>query len=568
LRAARKRRIKTFSPVYHSPVIDLSRKDFVRSLVLAAAAPVLPFAEATQTAATTSDITLDDLKAMEKIAGISFTDAERKQLLDDVRSARTGFQSVRALPISFTTEPRTIFTPLGGGSVPNAKVSAKPTKATLSGVPSGDDLAFASVKDLGHLIRTRKVSPVDLTNLYLDRLKRYGDKLLCLVTLTDELALQQAHQAEAEIAAGHYRGPLHGIPCGVKDLYATKGIKTTWGADPYSDQVFDFDCTVVKKLQEAGAILLAKLSMGALAMGDVWFKGTTKNPWNPKQGSSGSSAGSAAATAAGLVAFAVGTETLGSIVSPSIRCRVSGLRPTYGRISRYGAMALSYTMDKPGPICRTAEDCALVLAALCGADPGDPSAVDRPFIWPQRLDFKKLKIGFLVTPQKKSDKLPADDLVLNTLQKLGAEVRPVWFDFDTRGLAQILDVESASAFDEFTRGPQIEKLKNSSWPQIFRSARYVPAVEYLQAQRARTLLMHSFEAQFGDLDAFVCVGGGYTLTHTNLTGHPQIVIPLAAGKASSLVGRLYREDVLVAIAHEVQSQLGFAKLRPDLSVLA
>ncbi|HLK16050.1 MAG TPA: amidase [Fimbriimonadaceae bacterium] len=551
--------------------MELSRKAFVRSLLLAAAAPAAPLGLAggqqRPAAPTATDITLDDLKAVERLAGIRFTDAERQQVLDDVRSARAGFENVRQRPIGFTTEPRTVFTPLGGGSVANARVSAKATGPTIKGVPSGDDLAFASLKDLGHLVRTRKVSPVELTELYLGRLKRLGDKLLCLVTLMEDSAMEQAHEAEREIASGHYRGPLHGIPCGIKDLYATKGVKTTWGADPYSDQVFDFDCTVVKKLHAAGAIIIAKLSMGALAMGDVWFKGTTKNPWNPKQGSSGSSAGSAAATAAGLVGFSVGTETLGSIVSPSIRCRVSGLRPTYGRISRAGAMALSYTMDKPGPICRTVEDSALVLAALCGSDPGDPSAVDRPFVWPARVDFKKLKIGFLVPPARKNDKLPTDDLVLNVLQRLGASVRPVWFDSDARALIQILDVESASAFDEFTRGPQIDKLKNSSWPQTFRTARYVPAVEYLQAQRARTLLMQSFEEQFGDLDAYVCTGGGYTLAHTNLTGHPQVVIPLADGKASSMVGRLYKEDVLATIAHEVQTRLGFTKLRPDLSVL-
>lgn len=536
-------------------------------MILAMAAPALPASASQEADAPPSDITLDDLKAMERIAGIAFTDAERKEVLESVIGARRGFQNVRQRPITFTTEPRTVFTPIGGGSVANAKVSARPTAPSVHGVPSGDDLAFASLKDLGHLVRTRKVSPVDLTQLYLGRLKRYGDKLLCVVTLTEALAMEQARRAEAEIAAGHYRGPLHGIPFGVKDLYATKGVKTTWGAAPYEDQEFDFDCTVVRKLQEAGGVLVAKLSMGALAMGDVWFRGTTKNPWNPKQGSSGSSAGSAAATAAGLVGFSVGTETLGSIVSPSIRCRVSGLRPSYGRVSRAGAMALSYTMDKPGPICRTIEDCALVLAALCGSDPGDPSAVDRPFLWPRRLDWKKLKIGYLVRPQNRGQKLPSDDLVVNALTKLGAQVQPVWFDADPNALLQILDVESASAFDAFTRSPAIDKLTNSSWPQIFRAARYVPAVEYLQAQRARTLLMEQFEAQFGDLDAYVCTGGGYTLAHTNLTGHPQMVIPLADGRASTMVGRLYKEDMLATIAWEVQRGLGFIKLRPDLTAL-
>lgn len=550
--------------------MDMTRKAFVRALVVTAAAPILPAAANSQNQAATpsaQDISADDLKAMERIAGISFTDAERAEILDDVRRARAGFATVRRQPIKFTTEPRTVFTPLGGGSVANAKVSAKPSKSSLKGVPSGDDLAFASLKDLGHLVRTRKVTSVQLTELYLGRLKRYGDKLLCLVTLMEESALADARAADAEIAAGHYRGPLHGIPCGIKDLYAAKGVKTTWGADPYSDQVFDFDCTVVTKLRSAGAVIVAKLSMGALAMGDVWFRGTTKNPWNLKQGSSGSSAGSAAATAAGLVGFSIGTETLGSIVSPSVRCRVSGLRPTYGRISRAGAMALSYTMDKPGPICRTVEDCALVLAALCGSDPNDPSAVDRAFNFPQRVDYSKLKIGYLVSPQRKNDKLPTDDVVVNALVKLGAQVRPVWFDSNPSAIVQVLDVESASAFDEFTLGPQIDKLKNSAWPQIFRTARFVPAVEYLQAQRARTLLMHEFEAQFGELDAYVCQGGGYTLTHTNLTGHPQVVIPLSEGKAASMVGRLYKEDVLATIASRVQEELGFTKLRPDLSAL-
>ncbi|HWD39539.1 MAG TPA: amidase [Fimbriimonas sp.] len=375
---------------------DLSRKQLIKSLILAAAAPALPSGAVGQQPHS-QEISLDDLRAFGRISGVAFTDEELGEILEGVREARAGFEDARSRwPIEFRTEPRTIFTPLAGGSIPGAVVRSKPTRATITKRPSDEDLAFASVKDLGFLIRTRKISPVELTTLYLDRMKRYGDKLLCLVTLTEELAMAQAKKAEDEIASGHYRGPLHGIPCGVKDLFATKGIPTTWGAGPYEHQVFDFDCTVVRKLQEAGAVLIGKLSMGSLAMGDVWFRGRTKNPWNPKEGSSGSSAGSAAATAAGLVGFAIGTETLGSIVSPSIRCRVTGLRPTYGRISRYGAMALSYTMDKAGPICRTAEDCALVLAALCGSDPGDPSAVDRPFTWPVRIDFSKLKIGFMV----------------------------------------------------------------------------------------------------------------------------------------------------------------------------
>jgi Asp-tRNA(Asn)/Glu-tRNA(Gln) amidotransferase A subunit family amidase len=311
---------------------------------------------------------------------------------------------------------------------------------------------------------------------------------------------------------------------------------------------------------------LAKLSLGALAQGDVWFKGRTKNPWNPSQGSSGSSAGPAAATAAGLVAFSIGTETNGSIVSPSIRCRVTGLRPTYGRISKYGAMELSYTMDKVGPICREAEDCALVLAAICGADPRDPSAVDRPFTWPKRVDYTQLKIGWLV--QGTATTAPSDDPVLSILRKKGAQIVDVSFPRLTPGVSKILEVESASAFDAFTRGNEIHGLHDSTWPVTFRANRFVPAVEYLQAQRARTLLMQEFEKTFGDLDAVVCMGGGSILTTTNLTGHPQIVIPLKDGQARSIVGRLYSEDVIVAIAHAVQSELQVHRLRPDLRKLA
>jgi len=543
-------------------VTDLSRKSFVKSLILTAASAALG-TESLAAAGDDDPITLDDLRSMEKIVGISFTDAERKEVLAEVLAARKGYESVRAEHIEFTTEPRTVFRTLAGGSIPNSRVAASPTRTHHASRGTDEDLAFASVVELGDLIRTKKLSSTELTKLYLARLEKYSPTLLNVVTLTADLALEQAKQADDEIMSGRYRGPLHGIPFGVKDLFSVKGIPSTWGAEPYENQVFDFDCTVITKLREAGAVLLAKLSMGALAMGDHWFKGRTANPWNAAEGSSGSSAGSASATAAGLVGFSIGTETLGSIVSPSIRCRVTGLRPTYGRVSRYGAMALSYTMDKVGPICRRAEDSALVLAAICGSDPNDPSAVDRPFVWPQRVDWKNLKVGYLVQNEKTA--IPSDDPVLKILEARGAKISPVFFSPVPDGLLQILDVESASAFDEFTRTEAIHELKNSSWPQTFRAARYIPAVEYLQAQRARTLLMKRFEKEFGDLDLYVCARSGYTLAHTNLTGHPQIVIPLQAGNAHSLVGRLYKEDLLVSVAHAVQEELGFYKLRPDLS---
>ena len=532
-------------------VDGLSRKEFVTSLLLAAAGVGLP--SVAQGAGVADEVTLDDLKAYEKIAGISFTDEERKSVLNDVKQARASLLGLRDMPIGFTTEPRYVLTPMSRGPQVRAKVSARvsgpvPKRTRLS----NEDLAFASVAELGGLIKRGELSSVELTRIYLDRLKRYGDKLLCVVTLMEASALRDAAKADEEIHAGHYRGPLHGIPYGIKDLFATKDAPTTWGANNFEGRMIDFDATVVEKLRSAGAVLVAKLSMGALAQGDVWFKGTTKNPWNTKQGSSGSSAGSSSATAAGLVAFAIGTETLGSIVSPSTRCRLYGLRPSYGRVSRYGGMALSYSMDKAGPICRYPQDTALVLAAICGPDPRDPSAVDREFVYDGRVDWHKLKVGVLVQKSALKAALKVDPF-LKRLQDLGVSLSPVAFSAAPNALYELLDVESGSAFDAFTRGDEVRKLRDSSWPGTFRASRYVPAVDYIQAQRARTLLMEKFEEEFGELDMYVTAGGGYTLAHTNWTGHPQIVIPQGddgAGNsvARTLVGRVYEESKLIAVA--------------------
>lgn len=553
----------------------MTRKDLLKSLLVAGAAAATPLSLAQGATKPTDEITLDDLKSLEKIAGIEFTDAERKEVLADVRRQRGEFAEIRRLGIAYTDEPRTVFTPIGGGSERNAKVRAIPSATSSLDLKklTDEDLAFLSVRELGALIRAKRLSPMRLTEIYLARLKKYGDRLLCVVNLTEERARKAAVQAEKEINAGHYRGPLHGIPYGVKDLFALKGYPTTWGANVFEHRMFDYDSAVVEKLEAAGAIPLAKLSNGTFALGDLWYKGLTLNPFNPKQGSSGSSAGSACATAAGLVAFAIGTETLGSIMSPSTRCRVTGLRPTYGRVSRYGGMALSYTMDKVGPICRNAEDCALVLAAICGSDPRDPSAVDRDFVWPERVDFKRLKIGYLVG--RNADLADSSGIarepVLAALKKLGAEVRPAKFTPAEDPLLEILNVESSSAFDDFTRGEEIRKLNESPWPATFRAARYVPAVEYLQAQRARARLMRRFESELGDFDAVFGNGiGGSLLTITNLTGHPQIAIPWGADAngnsiGKSLVGRLYHEAKLVAIARAVQETAGFHHLRPDLS---
>ena len=533
-----------------------------------------PIAEA---AAEASSITLEDLIASERIANIAFTPEDRLASLKSVQNAAAGFAKLRKTELPYTIESSASFAPIvaakGGKTTIRAAVSMVKA-SSLSGL-SEESIAFLSVRELSHLIKTRKLSPVELTHIYLDRLKRYGDKLLCLVTLTESLALKQAERAEKEIAAGRYLGPLHGIPYGLKDLFATKGIPTTWGAEPYKDQVFDYDATVVKKLEAAGAILAAKLSMGALAQGDVWFRGLTKNPWNLSEGSSGSSAGPASATAAGLVGFAIGTETLGSIVSPSVRCRVTGLRPTYGRVSRAGAMGLSYTMDKVGPICREVEDCALVFAAICGSDPDDRTAQDASFLWKPRMDWKRMKIGLLVNTEEETQNRESieKDSMFQRLQSLGAQVLPVKFTSAPNELYKILEVESASAFDDFTLSPDIRNLKDSSWPETFRSARYVPAVEYLRAQRVRTLAMRRFEQEFGNLDLYVSYGGGWqTLALTNFTGHPQVVIPTGANDknestARSFIGRPFQEDKLLAVAREVQNTMDFHRRRPDLSTL-
>ena len=509
-------------------------------------------------------ISLDDLKAACKVAGVRFTDAELKEVLDSVNGSRRAADALRGEGLPNDLEAAVRFVPLGGGSEPG-KVSAKPDRSRLErkGL-SAEDLAFLSAAELGGLVRSKRISSRELTEIYLDRLRRYGPKLQCVVNLTEERALREADAADREIAGGHSRGPLHGVPYGVKDLFAAKGAPTTWGASPYQDQILDFDAAVVERLNAAGAVLVAKLTCGALAMDDKWFGGQTKNPWNPTQGSSGSSAGSASATAAGLVGFSIGTETLGSIVSPSIRCRVTGLRPTYGRASRFGGMVLAQTMDKVGPICRTAQDAALVLAAIAGGDPRDPSAVDRPFAYPQTPDYKRLKIGVLVPKSRISSPVP-ENPVTKLLRERGATLTPLAFSPLPPGVADLLEAESAAFFDGLTRHPdEIAKLKNSLWPDIFRGARFMSAVDYLNAQRARTRVMRTFEEELDDFDLFVTVGGGYTLVHTNLTGHPQIVIPQSDGSSVSLVGRLYREDTLCTVGWDLQKTIGAHRIRPPL----
>ncbi len=523
------------------------------------------------------EITTDDLARAEKIAGIRFTDEQRQQILRDVNTMRREAVALRQKQMDYTVEPPTLFRPMESApGRPLTQPRGGPVAAPLGGPigqpqkpPAEEELHFKSLTELARLVQSRQISPVELTRMYLDRLQKYGDALLCVVTLTPELAMRQARKAEQEIMSGNYKGVLHGIPCGIKDLFATRDYPTTWGAEPFKNQQFDYDAAVVEKLDQAGAVIVAKLSLGALAMGDVWFRGTTKNPWNPQQGSSGSSAGSASATAAGLVGFAIGTETLGSIISPSHRCRVTGLRPTYGRVSRYGAMAVSWTMDKIGPICRTAEDCSHVLRAIAGADPRDPSSVDRPVLDPRTLDTKRLRIGYLPvaqgegTPQEKME----NDPIVGIFRQMGYRISLVEMPEIPDAVTNILGVEAAAAFDDFTLSPEIEKLKNSAWPQIYRANRFISGVDYLRAMRARTVLMREYAEKTKDFDVFLSPQRGLgALTITNFTGHPQMFVPTPENdRGFSIIGRLYHEEQLVALAMAFQSETGSTRLHPDMS---
>jgi Asp-tRNA(Asn)/Glu-tRNA(Gln) amidotransferase A subunit family amidase len=513
-------------------------------------------------------VTKDMLRQAEKLIGLEFSDAEEAMALQNVSTNLDRYEALRKIAVPLDTEPATLFHP----ALPGRKFSVKPlkfklSKATPLAFNSLEDLAFATLAQLAELVRTRKVSPVDLTKMYLARLKKYGPKLNCVVTLTEDLALAQASAAADEIRAGHYRGPLHGIPWGAKDLFATKGIRTTWGAEPFREQMIDYDATVVERLRDAGAVLVAKLSMGALAQGGRWFSGMTRNPWQveeDKVGSSGSSAGPAAATAAGLVGFSLGTETLGSIISPSSRCGVSGLRPTYGRVSRYGAMGLSWTMDKIGPICRGVEDCAAALAGIYGPDGRDLTVGDVPFNWEPARPLASMRIGFIKSEfdqQTDPERKTVYEQALAALKLAGANLQPIELPkFSVAALRIILVAEAAAAFDDITRDGRIKQLSGQEpgdWPNTFRSSRFIPAVEYIRAQRARRLLMQEMEQLMSQWDVFVSPApGSLSLLITNLTGHPAVCVPCGFPKglpqAIMFTGGLYDEGapLRVALAYE------------------
>ncbi|HXO05426.1 MAG TPA: amidase [Candidatus Sulfotelmatobacter sp.] len=579
-------------------------------------------------------ITKEMIDSAAAIADVPIPDELKEMMLNDLNEQSKGYDEIYKLHIPNSVAPAMLFDPVLPGMTfeivrKPLQMSQAPSVAITSNT---EDLAFASVRELAELVRTKKISSLALTEMYLQRLKKYDPTLKFVVTLTEERALTQAKKADAEIAAGKYRGPLHGIPWGAKDLLATKGYRTTWGAGGFENQTIDEDATVVKRLDDAGAVLVAKLTLGALALGDVWFGGITRNPWNSNQGSSGSSAGPASATAAGCVAFSVGSETLGSISSPSTRCGCTGLRPSFGLVPRTGAMALSWSMDKLGPICRTVEDCALVLEAIYGPDGHDRTVHAVAFNWNANLEWKNLRIGYLKaafeprppqpqgpakqeppkTPdeqakaeeqKKRRDAFRAaaeydrkyNDAALAKLRDMGVNLIPVELpEFPYDAIRAMLTAESAAAFDDLTRTGRDKLLtsqKDYDWPNTFRTARFIPAVEYIQAARARTLVMEAMAKVFDGVDVIVAPsnGGSDQLTITNLTGHPAVILPNglrgpeapkfpfddpsdfqnAGGPDTptslTFLGKIYGEAQLLAFARAYQETTGFHLKHPNMT---
>lgn len=528
-------------------------------------------------------VTVEVIEAAEKIIGINLTPEERKRIVGRLNDNLKIYDDLRAVHMDNSVQCALVFNPVP----PDMTFATEQKPVVYSDArverPSKlEDGAFFSVLQLAHLIKTRQVSSLELTEMYLSRLKRYNPALRFVVNFTENLALKQAKKADEEINSGEYRGILHGIPYGAKDLFSVKGYKTTWGAEPFKDQIIDRDATIVERLEEAGAVLVAKLSMGALATGDVWYAGRTKNPWDPKRGSSGSSAGPASATAAGCVAFAIGTESNGSIISPCYECGVTGLRPTFGRISRYGAMALSWSMDKVGPICRTAEDCAVVFNVLYGPDGRDNTIIDLPFNWDPGLDIRKLRIGvfekylnreLMGNPKKGKWKIFREkeqalcNQVLDTLRKLGADLRPLDFDIPSLGTGFILTTEAAAAFEEFSRSSADDLVEKSHWPDTFRHRQFIPAVEYIQANRYRMLLIEKMQEDMKDIDVFVEIADSNTQL-TNLTGHPAVIVPCGFidGRPIGVVfvGKLFGEAETLAVAKAYQDATDYHLKHPTL----
>lgn len=561
----------------------MGRRDVVKKMVATAVAGAAGLGAPENEAEAQGTATAAEVGTAAELYGRQYTEAERELMARRVPRVRSRLQSLRAAPLPEGREPATRFDPrLPGAEYPRGSAGFRPTRAPAVRVPADlEELAFAPVTVLARLLRERKVTSTALTRMYLERLKKYGPRLLCVVTLMEEQALEQAARADRELAEGKVRGPLHGVPWGAKDLLATRGVRTTWGARPYEHRVIDEDATVVSRLDAAGAVLLAKLTMGELAQGDIWFGGMTRNPWKPEQGASGSSAGSGSATAAGLVGFAIGTETLGSIVSPSVRNGVTGLRPTYGRVSRHGAMSLCWTLDKIGPMCRAVEDCALVLHVLHGPDGQDAAAADVPFHWQPSRRVSDLKVGLdtAAFDTLAAERKPVYEAALEVLRGLGIQPRPLKLPEQTPAYGAvagtIIDVESAASFARLTESGRLSLLARQTegaWPNTFRVGSTVPAVDYLQALRVRAQLQRDFAAALGDLDLYLTVPfAGPTMAYTNLTGHPSLVTRCGMRdglpESIELIGGLYQEEALLRVGLAFEQATTWHRQWPDVSRL-
>jgi len=523
-------------------------------------------------AAAAGRVTPELIEQAEWIAGIKLTEEDRHSVAAAVQRDQRKFEALRNVELPNSVPPALYFFAAppqeGISKIDRQAIQPLASKEGVERPATDDELAFLPVTKLASLLKAKRVTSTELTKLYLARLKKFDPLLKCVVTLTEELALKQAQRADEEIAAGKYRGPLHGVPWGAKDIIAVPGYKTTWGAGHYQDQSLDEPATVVRRLEEAGAVLVAKLTVGSLALGDEWFGGMTRNPWNPDEGSSGSSAGSTSTVVAGLVGFALGSETLGSIVSPCRRCSASGLRPTFGRVSRAGCMTLSWSMDKIGPIARSIEDCALIFGAIHGSDPQDLSAVDRPFAWPPQHAVSALKVGYF-----EGDRPPAEKRAVEVLKEMGVTLVPLKLPekYPVGPLTLILNTEAAAAFDDLTRAGVRDGI--GKWGTTFRQGQFVPAVEYLRACRIRTLVMQEMAKVMEGIDAYV---GGDDLVLTNFTGHPTVIVPDGEREGSAtdqpdtmtFTGALFGESKLLALAHAYQ-EAGSAHLKhPPLEKLA
>lgn len=488
-----------------------------------------------------AEITKETIASAEEIAGVAFTDDERTLMLRNLTSQKQSIEALHKVALENSISPALVFDPLPPGMALATKkrtVMVRAKVAMMARPTSIEELAFLPVARLSEMVRTRKVKPSELTEMYLGRIKRFDPQLHCVISLTEERARAQARVADAEISRGKYRGPLHGIPWGAKDLLAAKGYRTTWGAGPYKEQTIDADATVVTRLDDAGAILIAKLTLGELAQGDNWFGGVTRNPWWTEQGSSGSSAGPASATAAGLVGFSIGTETLGSISSPATRCGVTGLRPSFGRVPRTGAMALAWSMDKIGPICRSVEDCALVLSAIHGPDGQDMAVKAYPFNWNANIRPASLRVGYFKAAfdlaERDANDRPQhttkvqDDAALEVLRRLGVTLIPVELPTSPVGSGLILQPEAGAAFESLVLSGRVKEMVQQNagaWPNTFRAAHFIPAVDYINANRARQLLMKQWWDLFRSVDVIVSPTAGGQLVQTNLTGNPAVIIP-------------------------------------------